>query len=89
MQTIGEAEVTMHDTVQRAIIRILTPEEYSKNNKHHEDFPQDTERAIVHELLHIRMNQFVDVEDGTTESLLLENFIENIAELLVNLERKL
>lgn len=88
METDGEAEVKVRTSVQRALIRILSPEEYRKHEEHPDLFPQDMERSLVHELLHIQMIGFADPESGSTEDLLLENHIENMSKVLVGLKRE-
>jgi hypothetical protein len=69
---------------KHASIRILDPADYPPN----ESFPQDMERILVHELLHLHFAPFDNSEVGSMEDNAQEQAIESIASGLVLLERK-
>jgi len=87
MKCGGEAEVEISESLRRAIISILTPEEYEKYEEHNDLFPQDVEQTLVHELLHIPLESIAKPKAGTAEDIILENFVEQTAKALVNENR--
>lgn len=67
-----------------ATIVLLDPLDYEPNR----DFPQDHEKSLVHELLHLHYAGFDSTEPGSVELDLLEQSIEAISTALVELKRK-
>ena len=65
----------------KAVIKLLDPVDYPD-----EDFPQDMEATLVHELLHLKFAAFTP-QDDTLEHRLFEQTVESMANLLVALKR--
>jgi len=84
----GEANVAVSQSLRRGIIKILWPDEYNRYETYNDDFPQDIEQTIIHELLHIPIMSFADPEKGSLEDVAVENFVEQTAKLLVSLQRE-
>jgi hypothetical protein len=68
---------------KHAAIRILDPVDYPPNRM----WPQDMERVLVHELLHLHFAPFDSAEAGSMEDNAQEQAIESIASGMVMLER--
>lgn len=66
----------------KAVIKLLDPVDYPD-----EDFPQDMEATLVHELLHLKFAAFTP-QDDTLEHRLFEQTVESMANLLVALKRR-
>ena len=66
----------------KAVIKLLDPVDYPD-----EDFPQDMEVTLVHELLHLKFAAFTP-QDDTLEHRLFEQTVESMANLLVALKRE-
>ncbi len=77
----GECSTVL--TTKTAVIRVLDPLDYSPNAA----WPQDMERVLVHELLHLHFAPF-EAENGTPEDVLQEQAIDCIATGLVALDRQ-
>jgi hypothetical protein len=87
METDGQAEVSLNNYCRNALVRILSPKEFRKSmNGWDQYFKRDIERSVVHELLHIKMDEFVGQVDGKDE-MLYERFVDNMAKILVGMER--
>ncbi len=76
----GECEPQLSN--KRATIRLLDPVDYLPDN----EWPQDMERTLVHELLHLHMEPFCYDLEGV-ENGLMEQAICCIADGLVALHR--
>lgn len=81
LQCQGECSWTL-DKLQ-AYIRILDPADYEPN----ETFPQDIEKTIVHELLHLMFAPF-HCDVGTKEWHLQHQAIELLSRAMVKLKRE-
>ena len=83
MYTGGDAEVLHKPNILSAVIQILDPQDY-------EDafIAQNIEQSIIHELLHIPLNMFCKPEDGSVESVLMEQHIESLSRALLYLDKK-
>lgn len=68
---------------KRAVIRILDPVDYPPNLV----VPQDQEKTLVHELLHLH-GAPLGLPQDTAREIALENFIEFTAQALVELKRQ-
>ena len=68
----------------QSIIRILDHVDWSIRNR----FPQDMERCLVHELLHLHFEPFEPKEQKSLEHDLMERTIEMLAGTLVALRSK-
>ena len=66
----------------KAVIKLLDPVDYPD-----EDFPQDMEVTLVHELLHLKFAAFTP-QDDTLEHRLFEQTVESMAHLLFALKRE-
>jgi hypothetical protein len=76
----GESEWVLEN--RAAVIRVLEPFDYPSDSV----WPQDMERTLVHELLHLHFAPF-DAEPDTAESIAQEQAIDCIATGLVALHR--
>lgn len=63
----------------KSIIRILDPCDYSENTR----FPQNMEKTLVHELLHLKFCYFEPEDENSLEHDMWERTIETLAETLV------
>ena len=79
----SEGEVNYVLSSGQAIIHILDPEDYPDS-----PFPQDMERTIVHELLHLQFASFTVKDRESLEFDMMENTVELIAQTLVDLKRE-
>ena len=68
---------------EKALISILDPNDWPDT-----PFQLDMEVSLVHELLHIPLDYISQPDKNSLEFILLEAFIERIANLLVTLSRK-
>jgi len=83
MELRGQGECSWTLDKLQAYIRILDPADYEPN----ETFPQDIEKTLVHELLHLMFAPF-DTERGTSEYGVQHQAIELLSRALVNLKRE-
>lgn len=80
IRTECQGEVDFIRSKRQALITVLTPGDFPPN----ENFPQDIERTIVHELLHLH---FGDVRTAETDYILEERAINSLSKGLVGLKR--
>ena len=73
----GEVEKVLASS--KATIKILASEDYKDN------YPQDMEKILVHELLHLAFDTFEP--NGELKYALMEGVIERLAIVLVDLKR--
>lgn len=66
---------------KRAVIRILAEADYPAGV----DWPQDQERTLVHELLHLHVGSFYRPEEGSKEEELMEQAIHALSLALLDL----
>lgn len=66
---------------EEAVISLCAPCDYE------DIFPQDMERDLVHELLHIPMRYIATPKEGSMGWIHMEATIERLANLLVKMER--
>ena len=78
-----QGEVSCVEEQKTALIRILVPEDYEPD----QEWPQDIEQTLVHELVHVHFIAFTDSEKGSAKDLALEQGVELTAWALVNLKR--
>lgn len=69
-------------TKKMALIQLLDPVDFPDG-----EWPEDVEKTLVHELLHLHMAPFAP-EDGTLENVAMEQAIESIASALVRVRRE-
>lgn len=67
-----------------AQIRIVSPDDYSNP-----EWPQDVEKSLVHELLHLHTAPFTDVAPPPLPLMLEEQAIDSLAGAFVSLHREL
>lgn len=83
-QSDSQAQNSIGETHKTAVIKLLDPEDYD------EDFfdePQDHERSLVHELLHLHTTYFEPGQDDDLKDTMHEQAICLIADGLVRLKR--
>lgn len=66
---------------KRAVIRILAEADYPAGV----DWPQDQERTLVHELLHLHVGSFCRPEEGSKEEEIMEQAIHALSLALLDL----
>ena len=79
--TMGECEYLLRKRC--AVIRILDSADYDPGTP----WPQDQERTLVHELLHLAFAPFSRTEAGSAEAVAEEQVIHALASALVALRR--
>lgn len=78
------AEVHIDVESKRAVVLLLDPQDYPE----HDLWPQDHERSLVHELVHLHVEPFApDNRDGL-EVTAMEQAINALADALVSLRRR-
>lgn len=77
----GECEWSI--STKAAVVRIIDPVDYSPDCA----WPQDMERVLVHELLHLHFAPF-SAECGTAEDVAQEQAIHALSQALVELARR-
>lgn len=83
MDPPGDAEVTWLEEKKTAVIRLLDPVDFDPNSP----TPQNHERSIIHELLHLHMVPF-DAAEDTPAGIAQEQAIHAISTALVELKRR-
>jgi phytoene dehydrogenase-like protein len=79
----NQAEVKYALPKASAYIVMVCHEDYDNDV-----FPQDMETSLVHELLHIKCAAFDDLEEGTLQDAMMEQYIDNMAKILVTMDRE-
>ena len=69
-----------------AFIYIVDPIDYPIYNES-SIWPQDMERTLVHELIHIHMYVWDNIKPDSVENILLEQTVDTLSKALVNLKR--
>ena len=69
--------------IKTALITLLDPIDYPTDT----EWGQDTEKTIVHELLHLQFAPFDDFPAGSPHDIAVEQAIELIAAALIGLDR--
>lgn len=78
----------IHIYRQHKICRIEICEAVDIENANDKIFPVDQERWLVHELLHLLLDPFVDHEDDSIEQRLYEQFTDSHARVLIGMKNK-
>lgn len=79
----GAGCCTWNTCGEQAIIEICDPMDWDND-----DFEQDIEKTLVHELLHIVFGDWENKEDGSAVDILHEQAIDRTAKALMTLKRK-
>ena len=79
----SQGECTWTLSTALAAIKILDPIDYPET-----PFPQDMEKTLVHELLHLKFCEFDNTNRGSLSETMMERTIDHIARLLVTLNRE-
>lgn len=82
MSTNCQGEVDWVVEKKKAIVRLLDPAHCQPNKA----FPQDLEKTLVHELLHLHFASYA-ADDGTAEDIAQEQTIDILACAMVQLKR--
>ncbi len=75
-----QGRITIYLNFKQALIKLRNPIDWTD-----EDFPDDTEVDLVHELIHLHINTFDTTKPGTLERVALEQVDELLARALVGL----
>lgn len=76
-----QGEVLYSLTGKQAIVKILDPADWNND-----DFMQDMEKTLVHELLHLRFD-VIDCKDKTSDKL-MHQLLNDVSRWLVGVNRK-
>jgi hypothetical protein len=81
------ADVSWNLVKHQAMLRVIDPNDYPAFIPTHDAWPQDMERSLVHELLHLVFATF-DAPENTPEDSAQEQTIAALSKALVTLRRE-
>lgn len=87
-QVSKAGEVKVNNEKREALIRITDPEDYALQCDADFEKPQDMERTLVHELLHLHFAPLWHVIKGDVENRFEEHAVNALSIALVTLKRK-